>query len=156
MKKLMKKAHEQFGVPSVLTPEEFTNPQVDELLIATYLNNFRNAKMLPISNKVTVSGEGIKKAFASRNNTFIVDCSKAGSGMLDIAILLDGATKIESIVTEIGTEKYQVNYTPKKAGKVKIHVRWSKSEIPGSPFILSAIDPSNVQLLEAFCQETTL
>ena len=52
IRKLMKKAHDHFGVPSVLTSEEFTDPRVDELLIATYLNNFRSARMLPISSKV--------------------------------------------------------------------------------------------------------
>ena len=52
--KLVKKTPDHFGVPSVLTAEEFTDPRVDELLIATYLNNFRSVRMLPISSKVTV------------------------------------------------------------------------------------------------------
>eukprot|EP00800_Vazella_pourtalesii_P015806 TRINITY_DN434_c0_g1_i9.p1 TRINITY_DN434_c0_g1~~TRINITY_DN434_c0_g1_i9.p1 ORF type:complete len:372 (+),score=94.53 TRINITY_DN434_c0_g1_i9:94-1209(+) len=51
IRKLMKKAHDHFGVPSVLTAEEFTDPRVDELLIATYLNNFRSARMVPISSR---------------------------------------------------------------------------------------------------------
>ena len=88
------------------------------------------------------TGEGLKKAFVGRNNVFTVDCSKAGGGQLEVAPLMDASIKIDFEIEEVSSRVYRVSYLPKKPGKIKLHIRWSKSEIPGSPFTLAAIDPS--------------
>jgi filamin len=37
------------GVPKLLTPEEIVNPNVDEMSMMTYLSQFPNAKVTPLS-----------------------------------------------------------------------------------------------------------
>jgi filamin len=37
------------GVPKLLTPEEIVNPNVDEMSMMTYLSQFPNAKVIPLT-----------------------------------------------------------------------------------------------------------
>ena len=79
---LVKKTPEHFGVPSVLTAEEFTDTRVDELLIATYLNNFRSVRMLLISSKVIVHCRikcTLYHGYSIRTNTLTYWCIQTTS-----------------------------------------------------------------------------
>jgi filamin len=42
------------GVPKLLTPEEIVNPNVDEMSMMTYLSQFPNAKVTPLTLYSTV------------------------------------------------------------------------------------------------------
>ncbi len=42
------------GVPKLLTPEEIVNPNVDEMSMMTYLSQFPNAKVTPLTLFSTV------------------------------------------------------------------------------------------------------
>ena len=43
----MDAADEWLGVPQLVTPEEMTNPNCDELSMMTYLSQYPNAKLKP-------------------------------------------------------------------------------------------------------------
>ena len=55
-------ADQWLGVPKLLTPEEFVDPNVDEQSMLTYLSQFPNAKLQPGAplRKKTNAGKVIK------------------------------------------------------------------------------------------------
>ena len=49
-------------------------------------------------------------------------------------------------VKSMGSSEAEVSYMPRKPGKDKVIVKIGKEEIPGSPFIVSVIDPNQCRL----------
>ncbi|XP_061617261.1 filamin-C-like isoform X2 [Phyllopteryx taeniolatus] len=86
------------------------------------------------ASKVVSRGAGLSKAFVGQKNSFMVDCSKAGSNMLMVGVHGPRAPCEEVYVKHAGHRMYNVTYTVKEAGNYILMVKWGDAHIPGSPF----------------------
>ncbi|XP_061125143.1 filamin-C-like isoform X1 [Syngnathus typhle] len=86
------------------------------------------------ASKVVSRGAGLSKAFVGQKNSFMVDCSKAGSNMLMVGVHGPRAPCEEVYVKHAGHRMYNVTYTVKEAGNYIVMVKWGDAHIPGSPF----------------------
>ncbi|XP_077400550.1 filamin-C isoform X3 [Vanacampus margaritifer] len=86
------------------------------------------------ASKVLSRGAGLSKAFVGQKNSFMVDCSKAGSNMLMVGVHGPRAPCEEVYVKHAGHRMYNVTYTVKEAGNYILMVKWGDAHIPGSPF----------------------
>ncbi|XP_077449768.1 filamin-C-like isoform X3 [Stigmatopora argus] len=90
------------------------------------------------ATKVVSKGSGLSKAAVGQNNSFVVDCSQAGSNMLMVGVHGPRAPCEEVYVKHAGHKMYNVTYTVKEAGNYVVMVKWGDAHIPGSPFHVSA------------------
>ncbi|XP_019753210.1 filamin-C-like isoform X3 [Hippocampus comes] len=86
------------------------------------------------ASKVVSRGAGLSKAFVGQKNSFMVDCSKAGSNMLMVGVHGPRAPCEEVYVKHAGHRMYNVTYTVKEVGNYILMVKWGDAHIPGSPF----------------------
>ncbi|XP_061663059.1 filamin-C isoform X3 [Syngnathoides biaculeatus] len=89
------------------------------------------------ASKVVSRGAGLSKAFLGQKNSFMLDCSKAGSNMLMVGVHGPRAPCEEVYVKHAGHRMYNVTYTVKEAGNYILMAKWGDDHIPGSPFHIS-------------------
>ncbi|KAL1243640.1 Filamin-A [Trichinella spiralis] len=71
---------------------------------------------------VVCQGAGLKKAFASRQNIFNVDCSRAGQDLLFVCVMTQKGPAEETHIKHVGRGIF--------------HVLYGNKHVPGSPFML--------------------
>ena len=83
---------------------------------------------------VKCSGDGLTHAIANEKAEFEVDTTKAGPGILGLAI--EGPAEVMDIKYEPGDEngKFNVSYTVPLPGVYKITVKYNDEVVPGAPF----------------------
>ncbi|XP_061470231.1 filamin-A isoform X1 [Rhineura floridana] len=89
------------------------------------------------ASKVVAKGLGLNKGFVGQNNSFTVDCSKAGNNMLLVGVHGPKTPCEEIVVKHLGNRLYNVTYLLKDRGDYVLVVKWGDEHIPGSPFHIS-------------------
>ncbi|XP_066922248.1 filamin-A-like isoform X11 [Clytia hemisphaerica] len=154
----MKLAEEWLGVPQVITPEEITNPNVDELSVMTYVSYFPEAKCkpgAPLKKKMTdasnctASGPGLEEhgVVVNKPADFTVFTSGSSRGKLNILVFGPGRKQVDCNVQDNHDNTYSCQYTPPKMGTYDVHIRVGGHHIPKSPFrvnVASDLDVSKV------------
>lgn len=111
----------------VITPEEITNPKVDELSVMTYVSYFPEAKLKPgaplrtrthPSAKCFAKGPGVepKGLVVKKPANFTVFTQGAGVGKLAVSVWGPGKVEEEVIVQDNGDHTYSCQYFPQKQG----------------------------------------
>merc|ERR1719309_197525 len=139
----------QLGVPQLVTPEEMTNPNCDELSMMTYLSQYPNAKLKSGArvgppkpsadpSKVKVFGPGIEPTgnMAGFPTSFTVETFGAGKGKVEVIVLNPKGQPEPTEVTfnNDPSLSYTVVYKPSVQGNYKVIVKFGGAEVPGSPF----------------------
>ncbi|XP_057297037.1 filamin-B-like isoform X3 [Hydractinia symbiolongicarpus] len=157
-KEAMKLAEDWLGVPQVITPEEITNPNVDELSVMTYVSYFPEAKVKPgaplkpkmtDASKCSASGPGLQEHGVVVNNPadFTVFTSGSSRGKLNVQVFGPGRKAIDCMVQDNHDNTYSCQYIGVKQGTYDVHVRVGGHHIPKSPFrvnVASDLDSSKV------------
>ena len=99
------------------------------------------------ASKCTSSGDGLLASIIDKPSKFVVDTVEAGPGELNVAIEGESGA-LQPKINAIGDTKMEVTYETTKPGKHTIFVRWSDKDIPGSPFIIQAYNPSDPSIIE--------
>ncbi len=154
----MNAAESLLGVKKIVSPEEFTSPDLDQLTRMSYLTQFRPSKSSSAAPKLevcgdfpgkgtnlshstpsecTATGDGLHKAQISNTAMFCVNCASGGQGELQVEI--EGPTG--NVVTEITKKKDRVYFTPLESGLHSIAVKWNGKHVPESPFTCLVMDP---------------
>jgi len=84
--------------------------------------------------KVKVRGKGLEQALISRQNSFQVDCNRAGNNVLYVGVYGPDIPCDEVVIKHQGDKKYMVSYVVHEKGEYIIFVKWGDEHIPGSPF----------------------
>lgn len=84
--------------------------------------------------QVKVRGKGLEQAFISRQNSFTVDCGRAGSNVLYVGVYGPEIPCDEVVIRHQGDKRYSVSYVVHEKGEYIIFVKWGDEHIPGSPF----------------------
>ncbi|KRX66982.1 Filamin-A, partial [Trichinella sp. T9] len=85
---------------------------------------------------VVCQGAGLKKAFASRQNIFNVDCSRAGQDLLFVCVMTQKGPAEEMHIKHVGRGVFHINYMVRERGTCFVHVLYGNKHVPGSPFML--------------------
>jgi len=86
------------------------------------------------ASKCTSRGAGLHTAVIGQPNTFTVNASNAGRGLLMVGVEGPAIPAKEINVKHTGGHVYSVNYTLEETGDYVLQVLWSGQHIPGSPF----------------------
>ena len=92
---------------------------------------------LIVKPAVTCSGSALTSPRAKVMNKVVVDCSRAGTNVLFVAVLgPEGQEQVH--VKHRGDKKYMVQFMMPEFGTYILYVKWGEQHAPGSPFILLA------------------
>ncbi|XP_076819806.1 filamin-A-like isoform X4 [Clavelina lepadiformis] len=152
----MKLADEWLGVPQVITPEEITNPNVDELSVMTYLSQFPKNQLKPgaplrpktNSKKARAYGKGVEPhgCKVGVSAPFTVETHSAGNGEV-LVYLQDPEGHKQELTATPNNDKlrtFSVTYFPTVPGAYEVTVLFAGAGIPKSPFTVNVDDsPTN-------------
>ena len=98
------------------------------------------------ASRVKVEGPGVESGVLAREETeFTVDATEAGPGEPGVEVLDADGKPVEATIAEVAPLKWEVKYTPEKAGMHTVNVKYSGQEVEGSPFFVDVCDPAKVR-----------
>jgi len=83
---------------------------------------------------VTCKGPGIERPILGKQNSFTVDCSRAGNNVLFVGIYGPEKPCDEVFVKHQGDRHYGVSYKLVDPGQYILYVKWGDQHVVGSPF----------------------
>ncbi|XP_067668833.1 filamin-C-like isoform X2 [Haliotis asinina] len=98
------------------------------------------------SDRIHVSGEGIKMVPANVLTTLKVDPKGEGDGDLSVRVFTPSGHEVPVRVSGNARSAFRADYTPHEIGLYKVHVEYSGVEIKGSPFTCNVYDPSLIRV----------
>jgi filamin len=134
-------AEDAFGISPILTPDEMSNPRVDDKAVMAYISEFRDAQKLEKPNdahKCHAHGPGLVEGVAGKEAPFFVDVPHNNDA---IKIEVFGPEKTPEKVTLTQNDKgdYDVIYNPDKPGDYEVHVTFGGVHVPGSVFHVTVL-----------------
>ena len=144
----MDAAKNLLGVKSTCPPEEFSENSMDELTRSTYITEFRHAKPPvgeSLASQMKAVGPGITGDSIQKETSFVVRGPRIPQWAKVNAIVKgpDGS-KLPMRSQDISSKAKQFHYTPEEPGEYVIKVDLNSKPIPGSPFHLKHVPPTNV------------
>ncbi|XP_061114993.1 filamin-A-like isoform X2 [Conger conger] len=113
---------------------ETTSVLMEAVSYSTTTSQQGSAWPAPYASRVVAKGLGLSKAFTGQKNSFSVDCSKGGRGMLLVGVEGPSVPCEEVVIRHVGSRLYNVTYLLKQKGEYTLVVKWADGHIPGSPF----------------------
>ncbi|XP_078312683.1 filamin-A-like isoform X1 [Crassostrea virginica] len=104
----------------------------DEIAGGPYYVNVFNPKSVIVSNMPF-------HCFVGEKCTFLVDASRAGGGILEVAILAD-KNHVPHTLEDLGKGIYEVSFVGEEAVRHRVHLTFNEIYIPGSPFWIEVMD----------------
>ncbi|KAK2160895.1 hypothetical protein LSH36_125g02020 [Paralvinella palmiformis] len=87
------------------------------------------------ANKIMTKGNGLKKGFINRTNTFTIETKDAGQAMLTLGLMSPSGNPVEELTyKKTRPTIYTVNYRCREKGEYQMIIRWGNEDVPGSPF----------------------
>ncbi|PRP88716.1 filamin-C-like [Planoprotostelium fungivorum] len=149
-------AEENMGIPSLLLPEDFINPAVDEQSIMTYLAGFRDwanrnwspPKEDPFSDSAsTVSVDNGEVKVQAKDNAGKE--AVEGGAQLEVTVQYVGEDgKEETVTAEVvdhGDGKYTAKFEENPEKKTIIHVKREGKNVGSSPITIQPASPTAEQ-----------
>lgn len=93
-------------------------------------------------DRCTVEGQGLVSGIVDQSTRFIVDCSNAGRGRLEVIIETPRGENLEANGEQLHTNVFRVSFTPFCVGPHKISILFSEEHVPQSPFVCQVSDPN--------------
>ena len=128
---------------------ELANPEVDEIVVATYLSQFRNAKLHAAPEEFSLKVPSLPKGSAIVHEpiTFGVDIAHNASDLAkDIKITAHGPSSDTSVKIAQKDGNLVATFVPTEAGTYEVFAAFQGEHISGSPFSLPVADPSKCQI----------
>lgn len=146
---LLKLLKDRLGLEAMVTPAEMANPKVDEIVMATYLSKFRNAKLRASPEEFVVrvpllpDGAAIVKEPVS----FSIEVTKEASELADeIKVKAHGPSSDINVSLSSKGKNLEATFVPTESGSYEIFAVYQGNHIQGSPFSLPCADPSKCQV----------
>ena len=144
--------NERLGINCPVSATELADPKMDEIVVATYLHHFRNAKLRtsPEEFSLLIPPLAGGCAIVQEPFTFEVLVSDPAIGLTaDIAIQAHGpkSDAAVSIKPQPDSSNLMASFVPMEAGSYDIIASYSGQNIQGSPFQLHVADSTKCQFL---------
>jgi filamin len=112
--------------------------------------------MPPQASACKAYGEGLSDAVVHQPATFVFQAGKeAGNGELHIAITDPSGQPVE-VSQKVNGDETCVNYIPTEAGSYGVMLKWSGEDVPGGPFRVKVINPSQCVCVGEGLKEATV
>ena len=145
-KRMIGLIHGKLGLECPITAAELANPQVDEIVVATYLSGFKNAKLRvsPEEFRLNVPNLPRGSALVREPVTFSINISTQSPDLMKELKVTAHGPSADTAVTLKPTESGELlaTVTPTEPGKYDIMAAYRGENINGSPFPLPVCDPS--------------
>ena len=141
----------KLGLECPITAAELANPKVDEIVVATYLSGFKNAKLQvsPEEFRLNVPNLPRGSALVREPVTFSINVSSQSPEFLkELKVSAHGPSADAAVMLKPSGNpgELQATMTPTEAGKYDIMAVYQGENISGSPFPLPVADPSKCQI----------
>lgn len=149
LKLMMSKVEEKLSITSPLKPQEMADPKVDEIMVATYLAQFRNAqlKLSPEGFSVFPPQLPSGVAVVHKPVKFVIDTKGKPPPDGSFEVTAKGPrTEAAGTITPADYGDYDVSFVPNEPGEFEVSAQLQGDEITGSPFTVSVVDPSKCQI----------
>eukprot|EP00731_Ephydatia_muelleri_P017641 Em0010g739a len=151
LERLFSLIDQRIGVQCPISAAEFADPKVDEIIVATYLSGFKNAKLKASPEEFTLRLTNLKNAtaFVQKPVKIEIDVNKGASGLAsEIKASVHGPTVDTPIVLAAKSDSMlEGTFLPAEPGEFEIFAIYAGHHILGSPCSFNAIDPQKCQVL---------
>lgn len=144
---------ERLGIDCPVSAVELADPKMDEIVVATYLHHFRNAKLRASPEQFSLSIPPLTGGCAVIQEPFtfevqVMDPAAVGLSS-EITVQAHGpkSDAAVSIKPKGDDQNLTASFVPMEAGSYDIIASYNGQNIQGSPFQLQVADPSKCQLL---------
>lgn len=147
---MMSKVEAKLSIVSPLKPKEMADPKVDEILVATYLAQFRNAQLKLSPEGFSLFPPQLPSGVAVVHTPvkFVIDTKGKPPPDGSFEVTARGpSTEVAPTITPADYGDYNVSFIPNEPGDFEVSVQLQGDEITGSPFTVSVIDPSKCQIV---------
>lgn len=151
LQKLVKLIKDRLGLECPVSAAELADPNVDELVVATYLSQFRNAKLRASPEEFSIRVPSLPNGSAIIREPvkFEVEVSQQAAELAgEIKVMAHGPSSDipVNLVPKKGSNHLQATFVPTEAGSYEIFASYNGQHIQGSPFSLPVADPSKCQI----------
>ena len=147
-KEAMDAAKDLLGIKNTCRPEDFSENSMDQLIRATYITEFRHIKPPAgesLASQIKAVGPGITGDSVQKETSFVVRGPRIPK-WAKVNATVNGPDNSELPVKSQNTSSKatQFHYTPEEPGEYVVEVDLNSEPIPGSPFHLTHVPPTNV------------
>ena len=96
------------------------------------------------ASKVVVTGECLKRAVVNRQEKFVIDMSKAGSGKLNFTASGPGDATLTA--RDLGKNRFEVTFAPTEMGTYMLEITFDGQPVAGSPFYTYVTSDRNLNV----------
>ena len=143
----------KLGIMCPVSASELADPKMDEIVVATYLHHFRNAKLRSSPEQFSLLMPPLPGgcAIVQEPFTFEIQVTEATGADLstEIAVQAHGPKSAVAVSLKSDTENGSLlaSFVPMEAGCHDIIASYGGENIQGSPFQLQVADPAKCQIL---------
>ena len=143
---------ERLGIDCPVSPGELADPKMDEIVVATYLHHFRNAKLhcSPEQFSLIIPPLAGGCAIVQEPFSFEIEISDATVDLTnEIAVQAHGPKTAAAVSMKSNQDSANItaSFVPMEAGSYDIIASYSGQNIQGSPFQLQVADPAKCVFL---------
>lgn len=137
---------DRLGLQCPISAAEIADPKIDELIVATYLSQFRNAKLKATPEEFGFRVPTLPKgaALVKEPVTFEVELTEQTANLKDdIRVSAHGpSADVKVNLKPKGKYGLEATLVPTEAGSYDVMAMYHDENIAGSPFSLPVADPS--------------
>jgi filamin len=141
---------DRLGLKCPTSAADLADPKIDELIVATYLSQFRNAKLKAAPEEFGFRVPNLPKgaALVKEPVTFEVDLSEQTANLKDeIAVSAHGpSADVKVNLKPKGPYGLEATFVPTEPGSYDVMAMFQDEHIAGSPFTLPVADPSKCSI----------
>lgn len=149
-------AKKHLDIKPVVNVSSLAAKEVEELHVATYILQIRNARLQALPDEIVFSGPGLSHASVGKQTHFLIDTTKAGPGKLLVNAIYEEGGLVNFSLQGKKTGEIKLTYTPPKAGTVSFDIFWSDHPVPNSPFHVTVSDSNLVKIANMEAPQTVV
>lgn len=150
LRSLMSKVEAKLSIVSPLKPQEMADPKVDEIMVAIYLAQFRNAQLKLSPDEFSVFPPQLPSgvAYVHVAVKFIIDTKGIPPPDGSFEVVATGpTTEVGATISSGNYGDYTVSFVPAEKGEFEVSTKVQNEEVNGSPFKITVVDPSKCQIV---------
>ena len=150
LERMIKLNKDRLGLECPVSAAELAEPKVDEIIVATYLSQFRNAKMRATPEEFSLLAPNLPNgsAIVGKPVTFEIEAAgQAATLASEIKVKAHGPSSDIEVKVSPARQGLDATFVPTEGGDYEVFAIYNDDHIQGSPFSLKVADPSKCQIL---------
>ena len=150
LQRLIKLIKDRLGLECPVSATEIADPKVDEIIVATYLSQFRNAKLRASPEEFSLRAPNLPhgSAIVGKPVSFEIEAvSEAADLANEIRVKAHGPSSDIDVKVSAARKGLDATFVPTEGGSYEVFAIYSGDHIQGSPLSIKCADPSKCQIL---------